>query len=296
MKTVVDWFHLSPEVLTKGMVGIEIEVEGVNLPPPPTLWRREEDGSLRGEESGEYVFKNPLSLDLAKVALDNLSKAYKKHETVVDDTVRAGVHVHVNVQDLSIVELYNMMTVYLILENVLIKYCGEGREGNLFCLRAMDAPYILYMLKQAVRRREFRNLVDDDLRYSSMNVKALGQYGSLEFRAMRGTRDLDKIYTWACMLYNLRDFAKKFTDPKDILNGFSEGDGYIFLRDAVGDNIHLFDDWIDEIPQLLKSGVRCAQEVAYSVNWQAFNEPEYQLVGGLKFPIGVWFDEPQGDF
>lgn len=296
MKNVSTWFNLPQELLTKGQVGIEIEVEGVNLPAPPRLWRRDEDGSLRGIESAEYVFKRPLTLAEAKTALDQLEKAYVDNESIIDDTVRAGVHVHVNVQDLSIVELYNMMTVYLILENVLIKYCGEGREGNLFCLRAMDAPYILTQLKRAARERRFRRLVDDDLRYSSMNVKALGQYGSLEFRAMRGTRDLSRILTWATLLHGLRDFAKKFTDPKDILNGFSEGDGYLFLRDAIGDNIIHFEQWADEIPSLLKDGVRCAQEVAFAVNWQAFNEPDYQMVGGLKFPIGMWFDEPQGDF
>jgi hypothetical protein len=272
MKTVVQWFGIQPQYLTKGDVGIEIEVEGRNLPNPEKYWKREQDGSLRGE-SAEYVLAKPMTLDGAQIALKSLALDYKKAGTKADDSVRAGVHVHVNVQSLNIVELYNYMTLYLILEELLVKYCGPTRVGNLFCLRSCDADFLIDRIKWAVRNKRFRNLVDDNLRYASMNVKALGNYGSLEFRAMRSTSDFALIHEWASMLVHLREMAKTFADPTDIINGFSEGEAYGFLNRILGDYATIFEDYAD-IGGALVRGMRIAQDVAFCTNWQAFLEPE----------------------
>src|SRR3546814_18812942 len=97
---------------------------------------------------------------------------------------------------LTMTQLYSFMTVYLILENVLVGWCGHSRCGNLFCLRASDAEWLLTSIRAAAEGRTFKHsLHSDNLRYASMNVKALGDYGSLEFRAMRGTREMDWIYS-----------------------------------------------------------------------------------------------------
>ncbi len=293
----MDWFNIPPHFAQTGDIGVEIEVEGCNLPLAPKYWRREEDGSLRGIENGEYVLLKPLSLNSTKIALGYLKKAFKENESKIDDTVRAGIHVHINVQKLTIVELYNMMTIYLILEPLLIKYCGEGREGNLFCMRAQDAPFLLYALKRAARQRRFRNLVDDNLRYASMNVKALGQYGSLEFRALRSTDDMKRIFTWVKLLYTLRSAAKLFTDPIDVINSFSNDEVDAFIDKVFGGGLSaLVKRLSPEYKALTSKGMRCAQDIAFAVNWQAFLEPETVKIGGLDFPKNMWFDEPMMDW
>lgn len=274
MKTVVQWFAVPPRYYTKGDVGVEIEVEGENLPTPEKYWRREQDGSLRGE-SAEYVLAKPMTLDQVAIALKSLSLDYKQAGAIVDESVRAGVHVHINVQTLNIVELYNFMTLYLVLEELLVSYCGPTRVGNLFCLRSCDAEYLIDSLKQAARSKRFRNLVIDELRYASMNVKALGTYGSLEFRAMRSTSDFKLIHQWASILLHLREMAKKFIDPTDIINGFSEGEAYGFLDKVLGEYAYLFKD--EEVGPALTRGMRIAQDVAFCTNWQAFLEPEKKV-------------------
>lgn len=283
MKTVMQWFGLPQEIMQEGDVGVEIEVEGHSLPRVGGMWRREEDGSLRGE-SAEYVLKKPLSLAGLEEALAYLEQRYVEYASEIHDTVRAGVHVHVNVQNLHIVHLYNFMTLYIILEELLVKYCGEHREGNLFCLRTCDADYLLTQLANAAKRREFRALVDDDLRYASMNVKALGSYGSLEFRAMRSPtgRDLSIINQWASILVNLREVAKTYTDPIDIVNGFSEGESDGFLRRTLGEYAEMFK--YEGYRQMLKAGMRRAQDVAFCCKWQEFLEPEKQMIDGFPFP------------
>lgn len=293
MKNTMYWFGVRQAYATKGDVGIEIEVEGHRLPQMRKYWCNEMDGSLRGE-SREYVMEKPMSLAEAKAALDELDKAYRDHNTVVHDSVRAGVHVHVNVQALNITQLYNYMTLYLILEEILVKWCGPAREGNLFCLRAGDAEYLMYALREAIENRDFQQLVTDQLRYASMNVKALGTYGSLEFRAMRGTRDLNLIYKWAEVLVHLREEAKKFTDPTDIINGFSEGEIGYFLERVLGEHADTFK--CEGYERMLKEGMRRAQDLAFCVNWPDYFEHPERLIGGLYFPEHVMFpDEPLED-
>lgn len=271
MKTVAEWFGIRQ--LTKGDVGIEIEVEGKNLPYVDKYWHNEKDGSLRGEENMEYVLAKPSTMKGAEIALKYLGVQYKKSGAIIDDTVRAGVHVHINVQHLNMLELYSFMSIYLVLEELLVKFCGEFREGNLFCLRAMDAEFIVHKLQEAARTRRFMPLVHDDLRYASMNVKALGNYGSLEFRAMRGTSDLKLIYQWATILYNLREVAKTFKDPQEVISFFSMEQAEGFLKRCLGENADLFREyagWQDS----LHRGMRQAQTIAFSTDWSKFAERE----------------------
>lgn len=296
MKTVMQWFGVKQQLKTSGDLGVEIEVEGVNLPDAPPGWRREEDGSLRGIENAEYVFRKPATLAKAQEALLALDAAYKECKTKVDDSVRAGIHVHVNVQDLSLIELFNFVTIYLVLEEILVDHCGEGRQGNLFCLRAMDAGYLIHTLRKVVAKKSFRELGIDDLRYSSMNVKALTTYGSLEFRAMRGTADMERVFNWAKLLLNLREVAKTFHDPKAVIQGFSEGEARGFVERCLGEQAEAFLAYDGALGKV-KAGMRRAQDIAYACDWEMYREQPTYMVGGLAFPITVQFpDEPMEDF
>lgn len=268
-----------------GDIGCEIEVEGYNLPRCKSWWRNEEDGSLKGEETREYVLAEPQNLQGLQSALEYLDGLYTKYESRVDDTVRAGVHIHINCQKLTLTQLYNFMVVYLILENVLVKWCGEYREGNLFCLRTTDAEYLLRAIKDGLADGKGRlkaNYHRDDLRYASMNLKALGDYGSVEFRAMRGTRDLKLIYQWAEVLLGVREYAKQFASPIHIVEQFSLRGAPAFMQDVLGENYASFS--FKEQEKYLWEGLRNAQDIAYSVDWQEF-DPEMRNIAGCEFPI-----------
>lgn len=281
-----------------GDIGVEIEVEGIGLPLLDRYWNNEEDGSLKGE-SREYVLKKPSTLAEVRDALDYLDINYKANKSIVTDSIRAGVHIHINCQKLTMTQLYNFMVIYLILENVLVKWCGDYRQGNLFCLRACDAEYLLTEIAAAANDKKkmyVRRFRTDNLRYASMNVKALGDYGSLEFRAMRGTRDLDLIYKWAETLLGLREFACSFDNPQSIIEMFSLVGPTGFAREALGNNAAMFN--CPNHDKMIWDGMRNAQDIAYCTDWQKF-EPKMKTVGGLEFPDYLKaeeINEPEEDY
>jgi hypothetical protein len=283
----------------KGDIGLEIEVEGNALSVPKSHWRVEHDGSLQGE-SCEYVLDVPSTLDEAIKALTVLDDCWKRNGTVIHDAVRAGVHVHINCQNLTIKELYNFIVLFLVLENVLTKFCGNTREGNLFCLRSKDADFLLHILTGAIKNRKLQKYFQsNDIRYSALNVKALADYGSLEFRAMRSNRDLTRIAYWAELLLRLREKAKTFKDPTDIIQTFSIDGAEKFLKD----NIYLPEKILELYPNVnvlkkdLFDGMRNAQDVAYCVeDWEGFKLNMIKI-GQIEFPDdGEPIIEPNGDF
>lgn len=279
--------------LRRGDVGIEVEMEGTNLPQIGEHWNVERDGSLRGE-AYEYVFNSPKTLSEAQEALSQLDKALTHNKSKVLDSGRAGVHVHVNCGSLSQIHLYNFMTLYFCLEQLLVEWCGESRVGNRFCLRGCDAEWQVEEIAEAARRGdERRRFARDDLRYASMNVKALPQYGSLEFRAMRCTRDMSLIYRWAGMLVGLRDHATSFFDPRDVVSTLSMGGGEAFVVNALGDfapEVMSLEGWEEK----LYDGVRTAQDLAFARDWRDLINPP-RFIGGVRVDETFADDFPPTD-
>ncbi len=252
-------------------VGIEIEMEA-ELPFPPVettryYWKKEHDGSLRGEYTMEYVLRKPLKRTTAMKALDKLSIALDMEGTTVVDSVRAGTHVHINVRDLTFRELWSMVTCWYVLEELLTHtMCGEGRVGNHFCLGAQDADAVVFKVSKALRNKALRQLAHDDIRYSALNFVSLFKYGSLEFRAMRTPIDFEIIKTWVGILLAIKENSKLFPNPRHVVENFSYGGERNFLRQVIGnENAEMIirrdpDRWEEK----LRRGVRVAQELAYA--------------------------------
>jgi hypothetical protein len=263
-----------------GDLGIEIEVEGSRLPGYGSevsdkfvkYWDITSDGSLRGE-SCEYVLRGPLKPTAATTALKTLKLEYDKHKSTVNESVRTGVHIHINCQDLTMKEMMTFAMCYYALEGLLIEFCEESRRGNHFCLRASDAEYVLYLLHQSLsHNNNMRNLNTNNIRYASMNFLSLFKFGSLEFRALEGTKDLEKIDIWANMLLTLRENSKKFDNPRSVVEGMSDQGGEEFAKALLGDFYKFFKDM--DVEEHIYNGVRNIQSVAYTINWDTFLSTE----------------------
>lgn len=224
----------------EGDVGVEIECEGKNLPQHNFgSWKAVPDGSLRN--GIEYVFKKPLPVKSVEKAMEEISATFKEYDTLPDFSFRTSVHVHVNCLELEYNHLLNFIYTYLLLESVLMDFCGEARKCNRFCLRLEDAEGMIDVLREMFSYRDNPGNLrafwkEDTMRYAALNVEALPKYGSLEFRAMHGTVDPEIIIAWTNILVNIRKFATKFEEPKDIVDYLDANGPAVFLAESAGDN------------------------------------------------------------
>lgn len=248
---------------TDGEVGIEVEIEGVGVQNiTVTGWNTVGDGSLRGE-AAEFVLRRPVAFKKVPEYLFRLHKALDGN-IVIEDSDRCGVHVHINCQELNFKQTLNFIILFLVFEQMLVNYCGEDREGNLFCLRAKDAEAILVALNNSAISNSFGNMQKDTYRYAAINLSALRKYGSLEFRSLSTPSDVRTIEIWVKLLHTIFEKAADFNNPSDIIEAVSFKGSYNFAREIFGTQLPLFNLHADMINDFVYDGIRRAQDIAYS--------------------------------
>lgn len=246
-------------------IGIEIEVEGQNLPTDIQFyWVVHHDGSLRGE-SAEYVLKEPIKRKNVLSFLEYLKG--KLRNSVIHDSIRTSVHVHINMAEKTILQVYVILVVYFILENLIVELAGKNRVGNLFCLRLKDAEYLLDQLILAAQKDSYKVFGNEQtLRYAAVNVCALSKFNSLEFRAMRGTTDPEVISEWVDILLSVVDHSIEFyKTPLEVIQDFSAVGPGAFAEKILGVHLNKFKDY--NIHKVLWSGIRLVQSLAYCTDW-----------------------------
>ena len=222
------------------LFGVEIETEGHKLPDRiPQQWGIKEDGSLRGrfpDQAAEYVMNRPLSLENSIEALKDLRKAMDENGAEFNYSFRTSVHVHLNVSDLTSEQYLNTVYTYLLLENVFVRYCGNERVGNRFCLRYQDAENLGGFLIEMFRNGAgfVNNAEMHHLKYAALNIAATPRYGSLEFRAMQGNLEVPYITVWLRAIDCVRKYAIAHANPQAIHDKFVKLGGSEFMKDVLG--------------------------------------------------------------
>jgi hypothetical protein len=212
--------------IRKELYGVEVEVEGpapfpemvAGVDPDNAWWNSKPDGSLRGH-SMEYV--SGVFPDALK-AKKEVVRLYDKIGTV-NDSMRAGVHIHYNVQSWTVQELFTFLSLYYLFEDTLFVFLGEERKGNLFCLDAKEAGYIPHGLYQCLQSETFEAMLfnNQDMRYSALNLYSVKKFGSIEFRALRTPVTAAPILTWIDIIECLVQGAKRFNNPQEVIDSFS---------------------------------------------------------------------------
>lgn len=259
----------------KGEVGIEIEVEGKKLLTQdytPAGWSYHQDGSLRGEENAEYVLTKPIALTAVPEYLDKLWNAFKAKGSSLDDSNRTSVHVHLNVQSFFFNRLTSLMALYFTMEEILTEWCGDHRVGNLFCLRAKDAPNIITQIKRFIVT-DGKSGIGDNQHYAGLNTHALVKFGSLEFRTLRGC-EKETILEWVRILQRLYELSENYPDPRAICAEFSSSGPLGFFEAILGDSASVVRRGVSmsdqDIRESMYNGIRMAQDLCYSRDWAVF--------------------------
>lgn len=270
----------------KGEIGIEVEIEGGPWPDhQATNWIPHVDNSLRNGGI-EYVIRQPVLRERVGVALEALNKHLADSDQVF--SYRTSVHVHVNVQDLTLRQWVNYIALFCIFEELLVNVVGPERAGNKFCLRFKDADASMRLLRQGIIDETLPHLLGGDLKYASCNLRATASHGTLEFRAMRGNLDVPFIKAWVETLLALKDAAKEAKDPSAFVQEMSFLGPMEFVRKYIPANM-IADGVLaqeDILSNSMYEGARLVQDVAYCIDWG--NPPPVVIPNEVENPAPDW--------
>ena len=280
-----------------GEIGIEIEAEGRDLfTSPIQYWMAINDHSLRnvdGHPPIEYVLREPINRSDVLPALDYLGTKLKQCGSKVVMSHRCSVHVHINVQDMPMLHLMNYISLYYILEDILIEWSGPERKGNLFCLRAKDADFQIELLVDALKQGHWHNAFSQEYRYAAMNAASLGKHGSLEFRSMRGNVEMDFIAKWVSILTHLKDISNTYKNPEHISDEFRRLGPYNFFQSVIGNFIRASD--FSDIHGTVWESYRSMRDLAHAIDWE--NPPMHMGTVEEKQPmVELDIDGDEEDF
>lgn len=206
-----------PQIISTEMLGLEIELENVSSRLRSMYWVEKSDGSLRNN-GREFVFRGPIGgVDLFN-ALTEIGVHLRTIRPAA--TWRCSTHVHMDVRDLSVMELKRLILLYVIYEELLFKCSGPNRYNNNFgpafgfAQGQIDTLSKIWHLEGATFLDRVLNMWS---KYSSLNLLPIGRFGSVEFRianALTTSRDL-------LMLCNrfllLKKLAVEWEDSLDAL-------------------------------------------------------------------------------
>lgn len=216
MTTIAEIWHLNKQ---PGLIGIEVEMEGQNFVTPKG-WEAKNDNSLRGN-SIEWIFNRPVSLELARRRIERLYKYNLNSGAKLSPSPRCATHVHFNCQSLTSNQVFSLAFFWYIFEGMLVRWCGEDRECNTFCLRAEDAEEIVDNLAKGFRYNDLISIVANWGKYSGLNLGTLSKFGSAEFRSLKTPRDYEKIIKWLDILHTLYNFAINVENVREFIEGLS---------------------------------------------------------------------------
>lgn len=277
----------SPDKTTNNdlMIGIELEVE--NLPhghewymtEAGRFWSVVEDGSLRPRGlSWEFVSK-PADLGTAMAELRFLLGKMKWDDRNYSD--RCSVHVHTNVLNFTQQQVANLALVYPVMEAVLFRFInhykkkeeqGYCRDTNLYCIPWSDCRMNRNFIEKffsnpAVFQPDRRGLgVRQWEKYTALNFSPISNKGTVEWRHMHGTADMEKLSLWLNIIGAIMKFCKEqeFNDIVKSIKILNDISTYQQFFTAVLGGVL---DYKDEYRVPMAEGVVNAK---YSlINWEA---------------------------
>ena len=193
--------------------GIEIELENCRRLDRfgfPPMWTVEGDGSLRNAGM-EFKSSRDYSLSDAKSSLAYLHSFFEGNEIAVEANPRCGVHVHMDVRDMSHEQVYNLLCNYSMIEPTFFAYVnsfGEDREGSHFCVPYYHVRDRAASLMLAFKDYNLDNIQHYGRKYMALNVLPYLRFGSVEWRQFPAILPVTSITQWLDILDKFKERSK----------------------------------------------------------------------------------------
>lgn len=185
------------------LVGIELEIEewDDNHDKECAGFQFTSDGSLRN--NGIEAITLPIAIKQVRGLLNHFFGRFEI--TNGNYSERCSTHVHFNVEPLEWHQLASLCLLYQTVETLLFKFTQGDRENNIFCVpwNQCNQSYNVVANLQAHGPTIFRSWQ----KYSALNLATISEHGTVEFRHLGGTCDVDKIMTWISLLAKMFEYV-----------------------------------------------------------------------------------------
>jgi putative amidoligase enzyme len=222
-------------VLSKCFVGIEVEVE--NFKPIPyekmnsrlsELWEVVRDGSLRNN-GAELRFIDPLFGEDIIDAVHVLETEAKKYKWL--SSPRAGTHIHLDVRNLEFEELEKMCLLYCFAEPLFFAVGDPTRANSNFCVpwgKEQETMETMVHVKRASGDVKKKSTMAGFEKYSALNLRALIEFGTVEFRHFPSTSNAEDLLLWInmamCLKRGIREFEEEGQNLIDSISQYGPRD------------------------------------------------------------------------
>ena len=241
-------------------VGIELELEGIHIDFDEDLrsdvWRVEHDGSLRNY-GAELVSRGPVSGTRLEKALVELKEFLEDHSPEYSE--RCSTHIHVDVTDLTLNELNTFLGCAIMMEAVLFRLHGQGREFNGFCCPVFTNSNLMQMYIQLFSDPSLWYRNTEFIKYAGISLFRLRDLGTVEFRMFNAVRDPEELKNMLHLLAGIKKFSKTVQSPEGLID-FKRVNSVRSVYDSCTQS-----DYNPEFEMLLEQGVQTLNDICIAV-------------------------------
>jgi hypothetical protein len=198
------------------IAGLECEIEEIithPVPSPNNKWVVINDGSLRN--CGFEYLSNPQKIEPLLKDFEWLHKNIKVNEKGDPFSSRTSIHVHVNISSMDAAAVRNLVLLYALYEECFFMLAKPERRDNIHCVPLSETHLSRYY------KHDIVNFFKNWSKYTALNLKRMQDLGTVEFRHLHGTRDVNELSQWLYTLKNLYTLAKSVTINEKTLTDVS---------------------------------------------------------------------------
>src|SRR5690606_4243198 len=135
--------------------------------------------------------------------------------------------------------------------------------------------------------KSVRAIANENYRYSALNLAALRKFGTIEFRHMPGTGDIQKIRNWINLIMCLKQYAliKEELHLKEMPKYFSSTGFMQCAYEVFKDYTKLLDGPNFQIEII--NGIRQAQDIIYRAQLEEISQYIHTQLQGDDYPEGI---------
>ncbi len=226
-----DVFRYVPDkrlILPECRVGVEFEYEGVHVSIERVkegwtkYFKTHLERSLH-DAGSEFVFSQPLFGADVIEAVTKMCEWARANKFKV--SIRTGLHVHIDVRDLTRDQLVLLNMLYALFERAYYRIAGNNREENVFCMPWYKADHmqshVININSAGHNIKEASEALENE-KYGGLNLDTLARFGSVENRIAQATTDEAWIFQWINVTMALKRAAQKLdVAPLTMLHNLS---------------------------------------------------------------------------